>query len=273
MKPEEYAAYDALGLANLIRQRDISRVEAVDAAAEIAERRNPEINAICYQAYEQARATAAERDAKNSSGNLFDGVPYLLKDLFGEIEGWPERRGSKILAENKSAYTDSLTARQLEAGLIPIGKTTTPEFGLIGVTESDAYGDTRNPWNLDHTPGASSGGSAAAVAAGIAPMAHANDGGGSIRIPASCSGLVGMKPLRGRMPNGPSGEVAFGLGAEHVVTRTVRDSAALMDLTCGMDVVRKINAIKETRAVDDPYMRNQILVEPVVIKNAYRKGR
>ena len=233
MKPEEYAAYDALGLANLIRQRDISRVEAVDAAAEIAERRNPEINAICYQAYEQARATAAERDAKNSSGNLFDGVPYLLKDLFGEIEGWPERRGSKILAENKSAYTDSLTARQLEAGLIPIGKTTTPEFGLIGVTESDAYGDTRNPWNLDHTPGASSGGSAAAVAAGIAPMAHANDGGGSIRIPASFSGCFGLKPSFGRVPNEGSRWVMGDTSVRGPLCRSVADAALHLDAVVG----------------------------------------
>ncbi len=235
MNPEEYAAYDGLGLAELVRDGEASRLELVEAAIDIAERRNPALNAICHTAYEHARETARARDDQGAPGGVFDGVPFLLKDLFGEIQGWPERRGTRAMADYVSPSTGDLTARQLDTGLIPIGKTTTPEFGLIAVTESEAYGDTRNPWSLDHTPGASSGGSAAAVAAGIVPIAHANDGGGSIRIPASCSGLVGMKPSRGRMPCGPFAELAGGLAAEHVVTQSVRDSAALMDATCAID--------------------------------------
>ena len=236
MKAEEYVSYDGLGLADLVRQRQVSRVELVDAAMEVTERHNPTLNALCYKAYDHARDEARRRDDGKAGYGMFDGVPFLLKDIMGEVEGWPEQRGCKALRDNVSTGSTALVDRQLGAGLIPIGKTTLPEFGLIGVTESELYGDTRNPWNTDHTPGGSSGGSAAAVAAGIVPIAHANDGGGSIRIPASCCGLVGLKPSRGRMPQGPfAGELGLGLGIEHVVTRTVRDSAAMLDLTHGDD--------------------------------------
>ena len=165
MSPEEYASYDGLGLADLVRRREVSRLELVDQAIAIAERRNPEINAICYEAYDQAREEARVRDADPASGGPFDGVPFLLKDLNGERKGWPEKRGSRAMQNYVSPHTDALTARQIGSGLIPVGKSTTPEFGLIGVTESALYGDTRNPWNLEHTPGGSSGGSGASVAA------------------------------------------------------------------------------------------------------------
>lgn len=233
MKAEEYVRHDGLGLADLIRRKQVSRSEVVEAAVDVAQRCNPAINAICYEAFDHAREQAAARDRNKAGQGMFDGVPFLLKELGGELQGWPERRGCRALADNVSRGSTALVERQLSTGLIPIGKTTTPEFGLIAVTESDLYGDTRNPWHPEHTPGGSSGGSAAAVAAGIVPLAHANDGGGSIRIPASCCGLVGMKPSRGRMPQAPAGEMGLGLGYEHVVSRSVRDSAALLDLTHG----------------------------------------
>lgn len=235
MQTSEYAVRDGTGLAELVRSKQVKRVELVEAAIEIAERRNPEINSICFKAYDQALALANKQDDGGGTDGPLEGVPMLLKDLNGEVEGWPELKGCRALADYVSPHTTNLVKRYFEAGLNPIGKATTPEFGLIAVTESDAYGDTRNPWNLNHTPGASSGGSAASVAAGIVPIAHANDGGGSIRIPASCSGLVGMKPSRGRMPQGPLGALAFDLGMEHVVTRSVRDSALVLDATHGED--------------------------------------
>ncbi len=234
MKPEEYVDHDATALADRVRKREVKRSEVLAAAIEIAERRNPQINAICHAPYEEVMAQTKARDDAPPSESPFDGVPFLLKDLGVEYEGFPMRFGSRSLADYVSPYTDTLGNRYVASGVSILGRTTTPEFGLIAVTESALYGDTRNPWNLDHTPGASSGGAAAAVAAGIVPFAHANDGGGSIRIPASCCGLVGMKPSRGRTPSGPVvGEIVSGFGYQHVVARTLRDCAGMLDATAG----------------------------------------
>ncbi len=237
MKAEEYVAHDATALAEKVRSREVKRSEVLAAAIEVAERRNPEINAICHAPYEEVMEQVEARDDAPASDAPFDGVPFLLKDLGAEYEGWPMRLGSRALAENVCSYTDTLTQRYVDSGVSIFGRTTTPEFGLIAVTESELYGDTRNPWDLGHTPGASSGGAAASVAAGIVPFAHANDGGGSIRIPASCCGLVGMKPSRGRTPSGPvAGELVSGFGYQHVVARTVRDCAGMLDATAGPEV-------------------------------------
>jgi amidase len=164
----------------------------------------------------------------------FRGVPFLLKDIFGNYAGVPTACGARFLLDIPAAHDDTLVTRFKAAGLVALGKTNVPEFGMLPTTESVLYGACRNPWNLDHSTGGSSGGSAAAVAAGIVPIAHANDGGGSIRIPAACCGLVGLKPTRARNPLGPLlGDVMSGLICEHVVTRTVRDTAAMLDCTAG----------------------------------------
>ena len=236
MKPEEYIQYDGIGLAELVHKGEVSRRELIDVAIVLVEKHNPQINAICHIAADQARAVADLADAGTNRNLLFDGVPFLLKDLASAYEGWPERMASRAYCNRVNDHTDTLTSRYLAAGLNIFGRTTTPEFGAIGVTESALYGDTRNPWELNHTPGGSSGGAAASVAAGIVPFAHASDGGGSIRNPASCTGLVGLKPSRGRNPTGPIvGEVAAGLGVGHVVSRSLRDSAAALDATSGAE--------------------------------------
>ncbi len=234
MKAHEYVSRDATALARLVRSREVKRSEVLAAAIEVAERRDPEVNAICHAPYEEVLAQVVAGDDSPPSAAPFDGVPFLLKDLGVEYEGFPMRFGSRALADYVSTFTDTLGRRYVDSGVSIFGRTTTPEFGLIAVTESELYGDTRNPWSLRHTPGASSGGAAAAVAAGIVPFAHANDGGGSIRIPASCCGLVGMKPTRGRTPSGPIGaELVSGFGYQHVVARTVRDCAGMLDATAG----------------------------------------
>ena len=158
MKIREYVRYDGLGLADLVRRREVTREEVVAAAIDVARLQNPKINAICHEAYEQALQEARAKDDDRSSGGPFDGVPFLLKDAGGAREGWPQRMGSRAFEDQISPFTATLTQRYLDAGVIPLGKTTVPEFGLIAVNESELYGDTRNPWNLDHTPGASSGG-------------------------------------------------------------------------------------------------------------------
>ncbi len=228
---DELAWLDATAQAELVRNRQVTPAELIDAAIARADRINPSINAIVTPMYELAQAAAADvpRDAP------FAGVPFLLKDLGAEYAGTPMTEGSAFLADTYVSEADSeLVARQKRAGLLIIGKTNTPEFGLLPTTEPALFGPSRNPWDLDRSTGGSSGGSAAAVAAGIVPMAHANDGGGSIRVPAAACGLFGLKPTRGRNPLGPHyGDMAGGLVAEHVVTRSVRDSAALLDATAG----------------------------------------
>jgi amidase len=232
----EYAAYDGLGLAELVARGAVTPAELVEAAIQRIERYNPQLNAVIYKMYDQARAAALSQAAqrRESAGGPFRGVPFLLKDILGNYEGVPTTAACKFMAGLPAPHDDTLVVRYKAAGLIPLGKTNVPECGILPTTESAMYGPAHNPWNLAYSTGGSSGGSAAAVAAGIVPLAHANDGGGSIRIPASCCGLVGLKPTRARMPTGPDiGDFAGGLAVDHVVSRTVRDSAAALDCTHG----------------------------------------
>ena len=228
----EYATCDGLGLARLVQQGEVTPTELVDAAIARIERHNPKLNAVIYKMYDQARATAARRP--EGAPGAFHGVPFLLKDILGNYAGVPTTAGCRFMTGVPATRDDTLVVRYKAAGLNVLGKTNAPECGILPTTESALYGPCHNPWNLDYSTGGSSGGSAAAVAAGIVPLAHANDGGGSIRIPASCCGLVGLKPTRGRNPMGPDiGDFAGGLAVDHVVSRTVRDSAAALDCTHG----------------------------------------
>jgi len=230
MSVREYANYDGLGLAALVAKGEVKPSELVDEAIARAEALNPKLNAIVFKDYDRARALAHSGVPKGA----FTGVPFLLKDIFALAEGVPTRQASRFMPAIPSDHDSLLTKRFKAAGLIALGKTNVPEFGLVPTTESRLYGPTRNPWNLAHSPGGSSGGSAAAVAAGIVPLAHANDGGGSIRIPASCCGLVGLKPSRGRISFAPDmGEVVDGLATDLVVSRSVRDTAAILDAVGG----------------------------------------
>ncbi len=231
----DLAEMDATDQAALIRAGTISAVEAVQAAIDRAEAVNGELNAIIHERFDEALGEAASVLA----GTPFAGVPFVLKDLDGTAAGQPFHGGTRFLKEHGYvAPTDTtLTARFREAGLVVIGRTNTPELGLVTTTEPEAYGPTRNPWDRQRSTGGSSGGSAAAAASGIVPMAHAGDGGGSIRIPASQCGLVGLKPSRGRITMGPDlGEAWAGLVARLAVTHSVRDTAALLDAVAGPGV-------------------------------------
>jgi len=230
---KEYNDYDALGLADLIRARDVSAEEILEAAIERVEAVNPALNAVICTMYDHARQALAA----GVPDGPFSGVPYMLKDLGVFYQGVPTTAGSRMFADFVPDHDSTIVERYRGAGLVIMAKTNTPEFGAAGTTEPVLHGPTRNPWNLAHSAGGSSGGSAAAVAAGVLPMAHATDGGGSIRIPAAQCGLFGLKPTRGRNPAGPDqGEGNNGLSAGHCVSRTVRDSAALLDATHGPEV-------------------------------------
>ncbi len=224
----DYGDYDATGLAALVRTGQASPTELLDEALARTAAVNPQINAVIHVMEARARAEIAQ----GLPDGPFRGVPFLVKDLMTAVAGEPLRNGSRLFRDHVPAQDEELTRRYRQAGLVIFGKTNTPEFGLTNVTEPELFGPTRNPWNLERTSSGSSGGSAAAVAARIVPAANANDGGGSIRTPASNCGLVGLKPSRGRNPTGPAeADIWFGLIGEHVVTRTVRDSAALLDAT------------------------------------------
>lgn len=230
----DLAALDATDQAALVRSGEASATELVQAAIDRAEAVNGELNAIIHPRYERALAEAA-----GPLDGPFAGVPFVLKDLDGVAAGEPLHAGTRFLKQHGYvATTDSeLTARFRRAGLVGIGRTNTPELGLVTTTEPESYGPTRNPWDPERSTGGSSGGSAAATAAGIVPMAHAGDGGGSIRIPAGECGLVGLKPTRGRITMGPElGEAWAGLVARLAVTRSVRDAAALLDAVAGPGV-------------------------------------
>jgi amidase len=226
MNLAEYARYDGLDLADLIRKKEVTARELAESALEGVQKTNPAINAI-IEVYDDRIEKADERQLPKTP---FCGVPFFLKDLGSAEAGKLQEMGSR-LAKGFEADTDAyLTTRFKEAGTIILGRTTTPELGLAATTESILTGATRNPWDLNLIAGGSSGGSAAAVAAGIVPVAHASDGGGSIRIPAACCGVVGLKPSRGRVTCGPEAdERLFGLVQEFVVSRTVRDTAAMLD--------------------------------------------
>lgn len=226
----EYEQYDAMGLAALVRQRHVTPQELLEAAIERVTARDPHVNAVVTPMYDQARAAIAA----GLPDGPFTGVPFMLKDLGVFYAGVPTSSGSRIFANFVPDHDSTLVARHKAAGLVIMGKTNTPEFGIAATTEPQLFGATHNPWNLAYTAGGSSGGAAAAVAAGYLPMAHATDGGGSIRIPASICGLFGLKPSRGRNPMGPDlGEGLAGMATGHCVSWSVRDSAALLDATQG----------------------------------------
>ncbi|HJV63402.1 MAG TPA: amidase [Albitalea sp.] len=228
----DYLRHDGLGLAELVRRGEASPGELLDAAIARIEAHNPALNAVVRKRYEQARTEALQVDPAAP----FAGVPFLVKDLISTIAGEPTAAGCRALAGLPMPHDSELVRRFRAAGVLMLGRTNTPEFGLTPYTEPETFGPTRNPWSAAHSPGGSSGGSAAAVAARLVPLASGGDGGGSIRIPASCCGLFGFKPSRGMTPSGPDlGELWHGFAIEHVVTRSVRDSAAMLDATAGMD--------------------------------------
>jgi amidase len=227
----DFARFDGLGLAELVRRGEVAPIELVEEAIARIEARNPALNAVVYKLYDSARAAA-----RGPLSGPLAGVPFLLKDLGATLAGTPTSEGNRRLAEIPREADSELVVRYRKAGLIFVAKTNTPEFGLAPVTEPEAFGICRNPWDVSRTPGGSSGGSGAAVAARMAPFAHASDGGGSIRIPASCCGLVGLKPTRGRTPTGPvEGEAWRGFTIGNALTRSVRDCAALLDAVQGAD--------------------------------------
>ncbi len=230
---KDYDRYDGLGLAELVRKKEISPAELVEEAIRRIEQVNPQINAVIHPMYDLAR----QQVAQGLPEGPFQGVPFLLKDLLAHHAGVPTQGGSRFFRDFVPDYDSEIVRRYRAAGVVILGKTSTPELGITPFTEPALFGPTRNPWNLSRTAGGSSGGSAAAVAARTVPLAHGNDGGGSIRIPASCCGLFGLKPSRGRIPMGPDiGEAWRGMAIHHVITLSVRDSAAMLDATAGPDV-------------------------------------
>jgi amidase len=228
----DFARYDGLGLAALVSRGDVAPIELVEETIARIETCNPALNAVVYKLYDSARAAA-----RGPLSGPLAGVPFLLKDLAATLAGAPTSEGNRHLAKAPRNADSELVTRYRRAGLVFVAKTNTPEFGLAPVTEPEALGVCRNPWDVSRTPGGSSGGSGAAIAARMAPFAHASDGGGSIRIPASCCGLVGLKPTRGRTPTGPiEGEAWRGFTTVNALTRSVRDCAALLDVVQGADV-------------------------------------
>jgi amidase len=230
---DDFTGLDATAQAELVSRKEVKPLELVEAAIERIERLNPKLNAVITPMYDLARQAA--------SGPLpdgpFTGVPFLLKDIIASYAGVRMAWGSAFMKDNVPDHDSELVARHKRAGLVILGKTNAPEFGILPTTEPHFFGPTRNPWNTERSSGGSSGGTAAAVASGMVAMGHGNDGGGSIRIPASCCGLFGMKPTRARIPLGPDlGDIMGGLVIDHALTRSVRDSAALLDATCGPDV-------------------------------------
>lgn len=265
---EELAWLDATAMADLVARGEVSPRELVAAAITRAEQLNPKLNAIIHPFYDQAR----EEAGSDLPEGPFRGVPFLRKDLGAALSGEPLHMGSRVLkeADFRSPFDSALALRFRSAGLVTIGKTNTPEFGIVPTTEPVAWGATRNPWDPERSPGGSSGGSGAAVAAGIVPMAHANDGGGSIRIPASVNGLVGLKPSRARVSEAPvSGDTMSGLVSEFAVTRSVRDSAALLDWVHGPEPGDPYAAIPPERPYTEELnrepgrLRIALLTEPL----------
>ncbi len=230
----EYESHDGMGLAELIRRREISAAEVLEAAIARIDAVNPRLNAVIRPLFDFARQEVGAGD--DVVDGPLAGVPFLIKDLLAQVKGVPTGNGNRLWATRAASDDSELVRRWRAAGLVIVGKTNTPEFGLTPYTEPGANGPTRNPWDLTRTPGGSSGGSAAAVASGMVPIASGGDGGGSIRIPASACGIFGLKPTRGRTPAGPFvGEAWSGFAGEHVLTRSVRDSAAVLDATHGPD--------------------------------------
>lgn len=221
---------DGIALAEQVKKKEVTPKELLEASIERLEKVNPSINAVAEKLYDSAREAPATTGA-------FEGVPTLVKDLFAPMQEARMSNGSLALGEARPGLDDSVVSRLRASGLRFIGTSTAPEFGISYTTESTRFGATRNPWNLDHSAGGSSGGAAAIVAARVVPFAHGNDGGGSIRVPSSCCGLFGLKPSRGLVPSGPLvGEGWGGMGCVHALTISVRDSAALLDVVSGADL-------------------------------------
>ncbi|GAA3038664.1 amidase [Gordonia defluvii] len=247
MNLDEYMSYDATGLAELVAAKEVTAKELLALARKRAQQVNGKINAIVIDVDKEA-----DEQAAGELTGPFAGVPFLIKDLHQEYKGYPTTAGSRARRNLVATENALITDRFLDAGLVIFGKTNTPELGSKGITESTLWGPCRNPWDTSRTPGGSSGGSASAVAAGVVPAAGANDGGGSIRIPAGCNGLVGLKPSRGLGPYGPQrGESMFGMATDGVVTRTVRDSAALFDAIIGRNRFADYQAALPTRKFSD----------------------
>lgn len=265
MNVDEYQSFDAVDLAALVAQNEVTPTELLDIAKQIAEARNPSINALTQDLSAFARAEIE----RGLPGGPFRGVPFLLKDQFQQLTGTVTTAGCKVFADTVADHDSTLTARYRAAGFVIFAKTNSPELAMSSTTEPALFGPTRNPWNLEHSAGGSSGGAASAVAAGIVPVAHASDGGGSIRIPASACGLVGLKPTRGRVPLGPTMfENWAGATCAHVVSRTLRDTAAVLDATAGPELgdsyvcyAHEGTFVAELQRVPAP-LRIALMIEP-----------
>jgi len=261
MDYSEYLSFDALGLAELIRTKQITPSELLEVSIELTEKLDPIINAVPIKHYDLARQHAIN----HKDNGLFQGVPFLLKDLNNNLEGTITSGGSRVLNNIKADHTSELVKRTINSGLNIFGKTNSPELGLTVTTEPVLYGPTKNPWDLDRSSGGSSGGASAAVASGIIPMAQASDGGGSIRIPASCCGLFGLKPTRARTPLGPASLEGWGgQSIFHCVSVSVRDSAALLDLTSGHEKGAPYRSAHQEKS-----FLEQINIEPGNLKIGY----
>jgi amidase/6-aminohexanoate-cyclic-dimer hydrolase len=240
---KEYGNYDGVGLAGLVRKKQVSAAELLDEAIARTTKVDPKINAVVVKHYDYAK----RQIDKGLPDGPFTGVPFLLKDL-DLLDGTVTTFGASLYRDNVADHTGTLAQRFLNSGVTIFGKSASPEFGLMPTTESRLHGPTRNPWNLEHSSGGSSGGAGAAVAARILPVAHASDGGGSIRIPASASGVFGLKPTRARNPCGPDrGEGWGGFSTGHVVSISVRDSAVMLDAVCGPELSSPYQAPKPER--------------------------
>lgn len=253
----EYLKRDAVALAECVARRETTAEELLELALRQSERAQPKTNAICRPMEDEARS----RLGKPLSGRLA-GVPFLIKDCAQDYAGLPTSYASRSMLAIAAPEHSHAVRRYLEAGLVIFGKTNLPEFALKGVTDSKVFGRACNPWNLDRTPGGSSGGAAAAVASGVVPMAAGNDGGGSIRIPAACCGLFGLRPSRGRISSGPGyGEYWYGASSEGVVSRSVRDTAAALDILSGAEpgdpfaIARPADAYAQTMERDPGRLR------------------
>ncbi len=231
----DYAQHDATALAELVRKKEVSPRELVDDAIARIEAVDGQLNAVVMRFFEEARILADGPTSRDEPA--FHGVHYVSGGegtLIAAVAGVPLTEGSRIARNRIPTHDSELVHRFRRAGLIFLGKTNVPELGILPTTEGVLHGKCKNPWDRTRSTGGSSGGAAAAVAAGMVPMAHASDGGGSIRIPASCCGVFGLKPTRGRVPQGPQfGEIMHGLVAEHAISRSVRDSARLLDAIRG----------------------------------------
>lgn len=247
----EYDILDGMALAALVRDGSVHPLEVTEAAIARMDARNPTLNAIVRSLAATARTSANHLSAATQSAP-FAGVPMVVKDLQASIAGVPTSHGTNPLKDIVLDHDSELISRYRRTGAIFIGKSNTPEFGLTPFTESEALGPARNPWDTSRTTGGSSGGSGAAVAARIVPIGHGGDGGGSLRIPASCNGVFALKPTRGRMPTGPdNSDVWRGFAQEHVITRSVRDSAAMLDATAGADPGAPVACPPQARAFLD----------------------